>query len=81
LNAVVLGTFLWVATDEVRRSRRGDGGARAVDAKSVALSELLASPEPRSTPYTLVLAELRARQIDDPPAQTLAVPTTKEVTL
>ena len=81
LNAVVLGTFLWVASDEVRRGRRGDGGARAVDARSVALSELLASPEPRSTPYTLVLAELRARQTDDRPAPTLAVPTTKEVTL
>lgn len=81
LNTVVLGTFLWVASDEARRSRRGDGGARAVDAKSVALSEMLASPEPRSTPYTLVLAELRARQTDDSPAQTLAVTKTKEVTL
>jgi cellulose synthase (UDP-forming) len=64
LNTVILGAFLVVAMAEARRLRRDDKGARAIDAKSVALGEFLAAPEPRSTPYTLVLAELRARQTD-----------------
>jgi cellulose synthase (UDP-forming) len=62
LNTVVLGAFLVVAMGEARRLRRGTRGARAVDAKSIALSELLAAPEPRSTPYTRVLADLRAKE-------------------
>ncbi|MBI4901544.1 MAG: glycosyl transferase family 2, partial [Actinobacteria bacterium] len=62
LNAVVLGAFLLVAAAEGRRLRRGVKGARAIDAKSIAIGELLAAPEPRSTPYTLVLAVLRGQQ-------------------
>ncbi len=77
LNTVVLGAFLVVAFAEGHRNRRGDSGARAVDAKDLALGEILAAPEPRSTPYTLVLAELRARQAE--PLSALALPLTKEV--
>ena len=64
LNMLILGAFLLVAVGEARRLRRDDKGARAIDAKSVALGEFLAAPEPRSTPYTLILAELRAKQTD-----------------
>ncbi|HET7723790.1 MAG TPA: cellulose synthase catalytic subunit [Propionibacteriaceae bacterium] len=78
LNAVVLGAFLIVALAEARRLRREDKGARAIDAKSVALGELLAAPEPRSTPYTLVLAELRAKEEDANRLDLVAVPATKE---
>lgn len=78
LNAVVLGAFLIVALAEGRRLRREDKGARAIDAKSVALGELLAAPEPRSTPYTLVLAELRAKEEDAIRLDLVAVPATKE---
>ena len=78
LNAVVLGTFLLVALDEARRQRRPDTGAHAISAKSMALGEILAAPEPRSTPYTLVLAELRARQVDPDRQEPLPVPAIKE---
>lgn len=78
LNTVVLGTFLLVALDEARRQRRTDTGARAISAKSVALGEILAAPEPRSTPYTLVLAELRARQTDADRHEPAGVPAIKE---
>ncbi len=78
LNAVVLGAFLVVASAEGRRLRRGDKGARAIDAKSVAIGALLAAPEPRSTPYTLALADLRAKQQIVDPLDLEAVPATKE---
>ncbi|MHB1007738.1 MAG: glycosyltransferase family 2 protein [Propionibacteriaceae bacterium] len=78
LNAVVLGAFLIVALAEGRRLRHEDKGARAIDAKSIALGELLAAPEPRSTPYTLVLAELRAKEEDAIRLDLVAVPATKE---
>lgn len=78
LNTVILGAFLMVAIAEARRLRRDDKGARAIDAKSVALGEFLAAPEPRSTPYTLILAELRARQTDASRQELIGVPATKE---
>jgi len=78
LNAVVLGAFFVVAMAEARRLRRDDVGARAIDAKSLALSEFLAAPEPRSTPYTLILAELRARQTDADRHEPVSVPAIKE---
>ncbi len=78
LNTVILGAFLLVAMAEARRLRRDDKGARAIDAKSVALGEFLAAPEPRSTPYTLVLAELRARQTDADRHEPMPVPAIKE---
>jgi cellulose synthase (UDP-forming) len=78
LNTVVLGAFLIVAMAEARRLRRDDKGARAIDAKSLALGEFLAAPEPRSTPYTLVLAELRAKQTDADRHEPVAVPAIKE---
>lgn len=78
LNTVVLGAFLVVAMLEARRLRLDDKGARAIDAKSVALGEFLAAPEPRSTPYTLVLADLRARQTDTDRNEPLVVPAIKE---
>jgi cellulose synthase (UDP-forming) len=62
LNTVVLGAFLAVAMGEARRLRHREKGARVIDAKSIALGEFLAAPEPRSTPYTRVLADLRAKQ-------------------
>jgi len=78
LNMVILGAFLMVAMAEARRLRRDDKGVRAIDAKSVALGEFLAAPEPRSTPYTLVLAELRARQTDADRHEPMPVPAIKE---
>jgi len=74
INTVILGAFLMVAMAEARRLRHGDKGARAIDAKSIALSEFLAAPEPRSTPYTLVLAELRARQAGADRQEAASVP-------
>ena len=74
INAIILGAFLIVAMVEAHRLRRDDKGARAIDAKSIALSEFLAAPEPRSTPYTLVLAELRARQTDADRHEAVSVP-------
>lgn len=61
LNTVVLGVFLLVALDEARRSRRGDTGSAAIDAKALALGEFLGAPEPRTTPHTLVRARLQER--------------------
>jgi cellulose synthase (UDP-forming) len=78
LNTVILGAFLLVAMAEGRRLRLDDTGARAIDAKSLALSEFLAAPEPRSTPYTLILAELRARQTEADRQDTVPVPAIKE---
>ncbi len=78
LNTVILGAFLVVAMSEARRLRRDETGARAIDAKSVALSEFLAAPEPRSTPYTLILAELRARQTEADRLDALSSPAMKE---
>jgi len=78
LNMVILGSFLVVAMGEARRLRRGDKGVRAIDAKSVALGAFLAAPEPRSTPYTLILAELRARQTDADRHDPTSVPAIKE---
>jgi cellulose synthase (UDP-forming) len=78
LNTVVLGAFLIVAMGEARRLRRDDKGARAIDAKSVALGAFLAAPEPRSTPYTLVLADLRARQTDTDRDEPVLAPAIKE---
>jgi cellulose synthase (UDP-forming) len=78
LNTVVLGAFLVVAMAEAHRLRHDDKGARAIDAKSLALSEFLAAPEPRSTPYTLILAELRARQTDADRHDPVSVPAIKE---
>jgi hypothetical protein len=78
LNMVILGAFLLVAMGEARRLRRDDEGAYAISAKSVALGEILAAPEPRSTPYTLVLAELRARQTDADRHEPAGEPAIKE---
>jgi cellulose synthase (UDP-forming) len=78
LNMVILGAFLLVAMAEARRLRLDDTGAHAIDAKSQALSEFLAAPEPRSTPYTLILAELRARQTEADRQDTVPVPAIKE---
>ncbi len=78
VNTVILGAFLVVAMSEARRLRRDEKGARAIDAKSVALSEFLAAPEPRSTPYTLILAELRAKQTEADRLDALSVPAIKE---
>lgn len=64
INTVILGAFILVAFDEARSLRRGTGEAEAMDAKSVALSEFLGAPEPRSTPYTRVRAELAARAVE-----------------
>lgn len=64
LNALILGAFLLVALDESRRLRHGGTEAAALDAKSVALSEFLGSPEPRTTPYTRITAELEAREAE-----------------
>lgn len=64
INAVVLGTFLIVAFDEIRRYRRGTEEQESMDAKSAALSSFLAAPEPRSTPYTLVVAQIEADEAD-----------------
>ncbi len=78
LNMIILGAFLIVAMAEARRLRRDDKGARAIDAKSLALSQFLAAPEPRSTPYTIILAELRARQTDADRHETVPVAAIKE---
>jgi cellulose synthase (UDP-forming) len=78
LNMVILGSFLLVAMAEARRLRLGSTGARAIDAKSRALSEFLAAPEPRSTPYTLILAELRAKQTEADRQDQVPVPAIKE---
>ena len=78
LNTIILGSFLLVAAVEAHRLRHDDKGARAIDAKSLALSEFLAAPEPRSTPYTLILAELRARQTDADRHDPSSVPVIKE---
>jgi cellulose synthase (UDP-forming) len=78
LNTVILGAFLVVAMAEARTLRRDDTGAHAIDAKSVALSEFLAAPEPRSTPYTLILAELRARQAEADRKDSSSEPAIKE---
>ena len=74
LNSVVLGTFLLVALDELRHQRRGDNEARAIDAKSIALGEALAAPEPRSTPYIQLLDELHARGSAAGPLRAAQVP-------
>jgi cellulose synthase (UDP-forming) len=78
LNMLILGAFLLVAVGEARRLRRDDKGVRAIDAKSVALGEFLAAPEPRSTPYTLILAELRAKQTDADRQEPTGAPAIKE---
>ncbi|QXT62698.1 glycosyltransferase family 2 protein [Tessaracoccus palaemonis] len=64
INTVILGAFILVAFDEARSLRRGTAEAEAMDAKSVALSEFLGAPEPRSTPYTRVRDELAARAVE-----------------
>lgn len=74
LNTVVLGVFLLVAFDEGRRQRRGTVEAAAIDAKSVALGEFLGAPEPRTTPYTRVRAELEQYAAEDPRRAVTAAP-------
>lgn len=77
LNTVILGTFILVALAEARRLRRGGGEESALDAKSIAISELLGAPEPRTTPYTRVTDELAARfaELEDAGAARAATPT------
>lgn len=66
LNTLVLGMFILVAADEARRERKGLAATAAIDAKSVALSELLGAPEPSTTPHSRVLAELSSRGFESP---------------
>lgn len=61
LNTFVLGLFLMIAFREARRNRFGVDDTEADDAKALALGGLLGAPEPRTTPHTLVLSELKER--------------------
>ena len=60
LNTFVLGVFLVVAFVERHVQQHGGADVQALDAKSLALGEILAAPEPRTTPQTLVLAQVQA---------------------
>ena len=56
----MLGVFLVVALIERHVQRNGGADVKAMDAKSLALGEILAAPEPRTTPHTLVLAQVHS---------------------